>query len=216
MRDIYHLDRSIEDRMVTFDSRPDDEQLGTDLGYGLIGKDVFLEDDGQLMRVLPQAIPVKAGTIWMYFVVTALAIAFVFLGVRDPIPWFLLAMGAVIIIPLMMSVLWWLDKEGGDEAYLVFDRSTGVVELPRVSLRYPVEQLREIVFLDRWIEGDQFWQCALLVEKDGSWTYVHLFNGGGGGLPMFGVKGIYQKIGEVLGIKSRRLRFTRAQSKSLS
>ena len=215
---LFGTQRAIEDRIKSFDRRPDDKELGTDLGYGLMGtSSIHMKEYGQLLKVEPLQIPIKYVTIWMYFVLALLATISFFVGMGDTLTYVMFVFAGLFIIPAMMTALSWINEQTGNEPYLVFDKSTGNVELPRLSSSYSKDQLREIIFLDRFVQDNRYWQVGLLVEEQGSWTYLHLFNeaGTGTGMGWMGVKELYENIGDELGIELRRLKFTREASKSL-
>ena len=219
VRDIFNLDRPVEDRVVNFNCEPDDRQLGTDLGYGLMGSSgTSLNQKGEIAKVEPMVIPIKLAAVWMYFVSLLIVAILIITGTRDMLPWVILGFACVIIIPFMMSVLSWVNQQTGNVPYLVFNKSEGTVELPRLSRKFVVDQLRQIVFLDRFVDGNRFFQVALLVEEEDRWTYVHLFNDGGArsGPAFLGVKELYEKIGDLLGIESRSLKFSRKESLALT
>ena len=214
------IDRPIEERIARFPRRPDERELGTDLGYGLMGSsNIELNEDERSVRVEPQQIPIKIATVWMYFVLAFIAAVLLWIGDKDTMIWVMLVFAGIIIIPTMMAVLSWLNEKTGTEPFLVYNKSSDRITLPRVELAFAKEQLREIVFLDRFVDENRFWQVALLVEVDGSWTYVHLFNGAGAttGMKVFGCKELYERLADRLEIESRLVKFTRQESrKSLS
>ena len=218
---MFDVDRPVERRIARFGIRPDDIQLGTELGYGLMGgSGTKLKEDEHSAQVLPQQIPIVGVAIWMYFVLGVIATILFWVGENEPMPWIMLIFGGgIFIIPTMMGILSWINKAMGSEPYLVFDKAQDDVSLPRLSMTFNRNQLREIVFLDRFVEGNRFWQVALLIEEgNDQWIYVHLYNaaGDGTGMQWFGVKELYEQIAESLGIQARRLKFSKAESQDLA
>jgi len=220
----------IEDRIAQFPMRPTAKELGANLGYGMLGSSsTFVEEDDQFLKVMPKNVPIKMFAIWMYFVLAVMSVfaAFSFFSLPADATDFSRrsAMGfcaacvfvGLFIIPIMMALLTWINKMEGTEAYLVFEKSSGIIELPRVSKSFRKQQLEEIIFLDRFVGGNRFWQVALLAQEDGQWVYVHLFNeaGSANGLEIFGYKNLYQKLADHLGVESRRLKFTKTESEML-
>ena len=209
-----------KNRVVTFRHPPTEDELGATLGYGLMGSsNCNLKEQDDFLTLHPLQMPVVAGTIWMYFVLAVILVIFIWQGEQDALPYLIMLMGGIFIIPFMMSVLAWVNQQTGTESYLEFDKQENRITLPRLSLSFPKEQLREIVFLDRFVEGGRFWQIALLVEESSDhWTYAHLYNaaGSGAGMECFGLKDNYHRLADLLEIKFRRLKFSKTESESLS
>ena len=202
-----------------FEQRPDERQLGAELGYGLMGSSsIQLIQDEQFLKVEPQRIPIVGVAIWMYFVLMLIGTILFWVGENEKLPWVMLVIAGLLIIPTMLGMFNWFNGQLGTEPYLVFNKSDEIVSLPRLSMVFDRQQLHEVLFLDRYVKGNRFWQVALLVE-DGSncWKYLHLFNeaGTGHGMQWLGVKDLYEKVAEGLGIESRRLKFSRWESESL-
>jgi hypothetical protein len=229
MNPLQHLmpvyDLPIEERIAEFEKPPTDEQLGTLLGYGLMGSSgTSIKDDGDCVRVVPELIPIRGVTIWMYFVLTLIAVAFFFVQPQiGPkmfrfIPWLMLLLGGLFVIPTMISMFSWINERTGKEPYLVFDKSTQVLSLPRLQRTLSQRQLIEIVFLDRYHKKHRCWQVALLAQEDEKWVYLQLFNeaGTGTGMACFGVSELYEKIANELGINARRLKFSIRKSELLT
>jgi len=71
---VFDVSRPVENRIVRFNQRPTDLQLGTDLGYGLMGgSDLDLKDELHVASVQPRQIPIRGVTVWMYFVLGLIA-----------------------------------------------------------------------------------------------------------------------------------------------
>ena len=219
MTDSFKPYRPGEKRFVLFEHRPNNKELGVDLGYVLMGaSNRTLTEDEERLQYLPQPIPLP-------FVAFCLAIPLLMLlgyliwqGFREREPLAMLILG-IFILPIMIALFAWLNAMEGDEPFLDFEKSQGVLELPRVSMSFPISQLREVVFLDRFVQGNRHWQVALLIEEQTNrWKYVHLFNevGTGFGMQWLGVKDSYQKIAEALEVESRLLRFSKAESLKLA
>ncbi|QEG23167.1 hypothetical protein [Mariniblastus fucicola] len=222
MPEVSNLTRPIERRIAIFDARPGDRQLGTDLGYGLMGgSPQKFDEDSKFFKVGPQTIPPKFVAIWMYFVLAAISITFVCMGIKEMAAWGIVIGGAILIVPTMIAMFSWINHLTGKEPFLVFDKVTGIVELPRLASKYSVKQLREVIFLDRFVDRNQHWHIGLLAEEgNGSWTYLHLFNTAhicsGNGSGWLGFKDDDQKIAEALGIGFRRITFTKDESLELA
>ena len=211
--------RPIEKRFVVFECRPNEQQLGTDLGYGLMGaSNRTLTDDDVGLKYVPQPIPVVFAAICVTVPFIILLVYVLYFNVQDRGAWAMLLF-SIVIIPMMIVFLSWLNAMEGDEPFLVFDKSTAILELPRVGMSFPQEQLREVVFLERFVQGNLHWQVALLLEeKPVCWKYVHLFNESESAMEIqwLGVKDTYQKIADALNVESRRLRFNKKESKELA
>jgi hypothetical protein len=219
MTDPFKPYRPCEKRFVLFEHRPDDKQLGTDLGYGLMGaSNRTLSENDKRLQYLPQPIPLPFVAVCLAIPLLMLLGYLIWQGFEEREPLAMLILG-IFIVPIMIALFAWLNAMEGDEPFLDFEKSTGVLELPRVSMSFPKSQLREVVFLDRFVQGNRHWQVALLVEEQTNrWTYVHLFNeaGTGFGMQWLGVKDTYQKIAEALEVESRQLKFSKAESQELA
>ena len=209
-------DIPIEGRIARFDHQPNEDDLGTWLGTGLIGSSsTDIRDEENVLTVFPRNIPIKIAAIWMYFIVTVIMIAGVYADNRAMLG--IAIGGALFSVPLMLGMFWCFNRNTGDSPYLKLNKQTGLVELPRVEMTLPKEQLREVVFLNRFVDGVQYWQVALLCEDQGKWTYIHLYNeaGSGTGMHIFGCKEQYEQIAEHLGTTSRHLKFNNKDSEVL-
>ena len=212
------MDPAVKNRIAIFAERPTEEQLGAELGYGLMGgSNRRVEDGDHFFKIAPQPIPIVGVTIWMYFVLAFAAILPIWLGPQGKEYYVLLIFSGIVIIPVMMAMLSWINGMMGTEPYIVFDKQAKQVELPRLSMTFPQEQIREIVFLDRFVENNEHWQIAMVVEeKSDRWLYVHLYNIAGREAEWFGHKNDYNQLALSLGIGSRGLRFSRKESKLLN
>jgi hypothetical protein len=218
-------DVPIEDRMAHFDARPSNEDLAVCLGYGLLGASgTSIKDDDNFMKVLPQQLPIKGIAIWMYFVLALMAVLIFFFQrfgnlplAIHVVPWVMLTVGGLFVIPTMMNMFSWINKQTGASPYLVFDKSKHTVELPRLGLTLAQAAATEIVFLDRYVQKNRFWQVSLLVRDGNRWSYFHLFNeaGAGTGPKLFGGRELHEEIAAGLGIKSRKVKFSKRESESL-
>lgn len=215
--------RPVEKRITSFDRKPTDQDLGTDLGYGLVGSSPSIfKDNDKFFQVGPQIIPVKYVAIWMYFVLAVMAIIVFYFG-GDKAVWGMIIGAGIIIVPAMIFFAAFISEQTGSDPYLVYDKKAKRVELPRLSLKFSQTQLREVIFLERFVDHSPccHWQVGLVIEEgNGSWTYLHLFNTGhrcsGSGLGWWGFKDDDQKIAEALGIGHRRLWYTEAESLELA
>ena len=212
------MDPAVESRIAIFTERPTEEQLGTELGYGLMGgSNRRVEDGDQIFKIAPQPIPVVAATIWMYFVLALVLLITLWLERQHKGLYALIIFSGIVIIPVMMSILSWINRTTGTEPYIVFDKHKKQVELPRLSMKFPQEQIRKIVFLERFVEDNEFWQIAMLVEESSDrWLYVHLYNAASqGDVEWFGFKNDYNQLALSLGVGSQLLKFSRKESKLL-
>ena len=215
--------RPVERRITSFDRKPTDQDLGTDLGCGLVGSSPSIfKDDDKFFQVGPQIIPVKFIAIWMYFVLAVMAIILLYAG-GDNADWGMIIGAGIMIVPTMIFAVAYMNEQTGSDPYLVYDKKAKQIELPRLSLKFSQTQLCEVIFLERFVGGSSscHWQVGLVIEEgDGSWTYLHLFNTGhrcsGSGLGWFGFKDEDQKIAEALGIGHRRLWYTEEESLELA
>ena len=70
----YNLDpkrKPIEDRMVSFAHKPTEDDLAAAVGYPLMGpSSTNIKRSEGRVAVLPQKIPIKMATYWMYFCIT--------------------------------------------------------------------------------------------------------------------------------------------------
>lgn len=216
----------VEDRMVEFDSSPSEEDLATCLGFGLIGSSgTSIQECDDLLKVVPNQIPIKGVRIWMYFVLFLIAALMLFfqpvgrlpLGVQI-VPWVILTVAGLFVIPTMMTMFSWVNERVGSEPYLIFDRTSGGIELPRLNKSIPQTEASEIVFLDRYVNGLQHWHVALLTRKGEVWNYLHLFNeaGASSGPRIFGSSELYEKIAAELQIDVRKVKFSKKESKNLA
>ena len=212
------MDSAIKNRIAIFSERPGEEELAAELGYGLMGgSNRSLQNDDQFFKISPQPIPVRAFTIFMYsFLAVVSILTFWFDG--DKILHVMNVVAAIFIIPCMIGVLSWINQMTGTEPYIIFDKQANLVELPRLSMKFPKNEIREIVFLDRFVENNEYWQIAMLVEeRSDRWLYVHLYNSASSGsVGWFGFKDDYHQLALSLGIGLRRLRYSRKESKLLS
>jgi hypothetical protein len=215
------MSRTVERRIATFDREPTDEDLGTDLGYGLMGGSTHLsKDDDKFFQIDPQRIPVKLFAIWMYVVVAVIGLLVWFLGFDEPLLYAMVIGAAVVIVPVMIAAMAWLNDATGNQPFIIFDKKADQIELPRLSVKYSRSQLREVIFVSRFVDRSEHQQVGLVVEEgNGQWTYLHLFNTAhqcsGNGEGWLGFKDIDQKIAEALGITNRRISFTKAESSEL-
>ena len=213
----------IEDRIATFRFRPTSKELGINIGYGLMGASSrTIEDGDQFLKVLPNPVPIKLATIWMYFVLALIVLSVVVFPPRDrkslTLVCAVLVLAGIVIIPTMMAILSWINQLEGDAPFLVYEKSSDTIELPRLSKSFPKAQLETIVFLDRFVDGNRHWQVALLTSDGSEWTYFHLFNeagsgtGKGTGIGFLQFKELYEQLAESLGVESRRLKFSQQES----
>lgn len=218
-------DVPIEKRIAQFADRPNDKECGIALGYGLMGTSgKSLSEDPIAVEVGPKSIPIKLFLIWMYFVLFVVIVIATLSPPAieerlffQPFVWGMLIMAAVFIIPTMGAILSWINQVTGSEPYLRWDKSTDILELSRVSKTIPRKQVKEIVFLDRYVEADRYWQVALLVQNQDEWLYIHIFNevGSRPRFALFGFKDLSEQIADRLEINFRELKFSKKESKTL-
>lgn len=115
--------------------------------------------------------------VWMYLVLVAMAGTVIYLNPNEwkielPIVFF----AATVIVPFMISVLAWIDRISGREPFLIFCLDSNVLTFPRLSLSFKSPKISTVVEMDRYLDGHQFRQVAVLIERESDWAYIHICN----------------------------------------
>ena len=198
---------------VEFEQRPNEAQLGVVLGYGEIGTSrIHVENQSEVFCVRPVPIPLKAFAIWMYFC-CALFVAIAFFLPDDARLKVLIltGVGAVMIIPLMIGMFVFLNEQTGTQPYLSIDPESKTVELPRLDMVLPIEDVTEVVFANF---GGLHYQVALLVHRAANpWGYLHVYNDVG--TPTSFSKSTHQQIADHLGVPVTNLKIKKRDAKLL-
>lgn len=155
--------------------------------------------------------------IWLYFVLACMIVVALLTGMGVEI--IAAAIGAgLIIAPMMIGLLVWLNKETGSGAHLTCDRESDTIALPRLELSFPREQVEMLVSLNRFIDDRiNFWQIAILVRQEGQWLYAHVCNEVNGTASIMGwkVKSRTEIIAESIDVPFVVLKFNRKESRLL-
>lgn len=117
----------------------------------------------------------------------------------------------------MLGLLDWLNLETGSEAHLIYERESAMITLPRLELSFPREQVEMLVLLNRFIDGANFWQIAILVRKKDHWRYAHVCNEVSGKASILGweINSLTEMIAESIDVPFVALKFSRTESRLL-
>ena len=218
----YSLDpksKPIEDRMVSFDHKPTEEELSAAIGYPLMGSGSTIKWLDGRIEVVPQKIPIRLATYWMYFVIAVMvALTLYFSKGRDvKVPLFMIGFGAVVIVPFMMGILSWINSQTGSEPYLVYDTYSSMITLPRLELSFPKEQVEMLVSLERFVDENEYYQTAILIRQEERWLYAHVLNRAEESSELINWKftTLPRRIAKEIGVELIALRFNRKKSRLL-
>ena len=205
--------KPVEDRMVSFSSEPSEEQLAMAIGYPLMGtSSTTLKKREGNWEVFPQMIPVRIVAIWLYFVLVCMIIVVLFTGMGKEVVGISIGAG-ILIVPMMLGLFSWLNSQTGSEPYLVYDPESATISLPRLKISFPREQVDRLVSLNRFVDGNRFYQIAILVRQEDHWLYAHVCNEAG--TASWGSKSLTATTAEALGVPFVELRFNRRESQLL-